>query len=58
MKEKHIHDQKDHGKEKYEKPRLEEIELFTDEVLGLSCKTTPSSEPASTSVCNVGSCFY
>jgi hypothetical protein len=42
-------------KEPYEKPRLEEIELFADEVLSIGCKK--AGEPAVLSTCDVGTCF-
>ncbi len=42
-------------KEPYEKPRLEEIELFADEVLSIGCKK--AGEPAVLSICDAGACF-
>ena len=42
-------------KKPYEKPHIEEVELFADEVLGLSCKITTESAPG-ISVCIAGGC--
>ena len=44
-------------KDVYEKPGIEEIELFMEEVLALGCKVGTASAPL-TSVCAASSCFY